>query len=56
MAKQINKPQTIQNILDRANRSNGISINTEKFNQKKDDENFLVEAANFVGAEVVFII
>jgi hypothetical protein len=55
VSKQVDKTKTIQNILDRANRSNnGILINVEKFNQKKDDEKFLVEAANFVSAEVAY--
>ena len=53
--KKLNKKQTIQNILDRANQTNGISIDVAGFNKKaKNDDDFVKGAAKFVGAEVVY--
>ena len=55
--KILNKKATIQNILDRANRSIGISIDVAGFNKKakaKDGNSFVKEAAEFVGAEIVY--
>lgn len=56
MAKKIlNKKATIQNILDKVNGSIGYSIDINKFNEKKDDEQFLIEAAEFCGVEAVYL-
>jgi hypothetical protein len=56
--KKFNKKATIKNICDRANLpGNGISIDTAGFNAKakaKSGDKFVKEAAQFVGAEVVY--
>lgn len=52
--KTVNKQKTIQNILDRCNARIGFSINMDKFNKKREDVEFLMEAAEFVGAKVVY--
>jgi len=53
-AKQINKIATARNILDKCNRSIGLSIDVTKFNEKKGGEKFLIECANFVRCEIVY--
>ncbi|MCF7835104.1 hypothetical protein K9M48_03545 [Candidatus Gracilibacteria bacterium] len=56
--KQVNKEATIQNILDWASRSNGHSIDIQKFNEKMDSsdwETFLIEAAKFCEVEIVYL-
>jgi hypothetical protein len=52
--KRVNIGKTVQNILDKINKSIGYSIDIEKFNQRKNDKAFIIEAANFLGVEVVF--
>jgi hypothetical protein len=55
MAKRkLNKTATIKNILARINSSIGYSIDIEKFNQKKNDEQFLIESAKFCNVEPVY--
>lgn len=53
--KSINKTATIQNILNKINSSIGYSIDIKKFNERKDDEEFLIEAAKFCNVEVVYL-
>ena len=56
--KVIDKPKTIQNIIDWANRSRYHSIDIKGFNEKvnaADGEKFLKEAAEFCGVEVVYM-
>ena len=56
--KKLNKKATIKNILDKANRSIGISIDTVKFNEKakaKDGEKFIKEAAVFCEVDIVYL-
>jgi len=58
MAKKLNKEATIQVIMDKANRSIGVSINVEKFNAKMktpEANDFLVEACQFLHIEPVYI-
>lgn len=50
----INKTKTIQNILNKCNRSIGYSIDIALFNQKKNDVQFLKEAAEFCEVGVVY--
>jgi hypothetical protein len=52
--KKIDKEKTIQNILDKCNKSVGYYINLAKFIAKKDDEKILIECAKFVGTEVCY--
>ena len=54
--KKLNKKATLKNISNRANQSIGISINVKGFNEKVKEEgnDFIIEAAEFIGAEVVY--
>lgn len=54
--RKINIRKTVQNILDKANRSNGMSIDVNGFNKKVEEEgeSFVIEAAEFVGVEVSY--
>ena len=53
--KKINRKKTIQNILDKCNRSIGFSIDIHGFNEKAKDDKFVVEAAEFCEVEVIHI-
>lgn len=53
--KKLNKTATIQNILNKINGSISYSIDIKKFNEKKDDEQFLIEAAEFCEVEAVYL-
>jgi hypothetical protein len=54
MVKTINKKGTIQNILDKCNSSIGTSINVQKFNERSNDDTFLIECANFLNVPVEY--
>lgn len=51
--KKLNRIATIQNILAQVNKGD-YGMDEEKFNEKLEDEKFLIDSADFVGAEVVF--
>lgn len=53
--KHINKQKTIDNILDMCSRNIGFGINVDKFNRRKNDVQFIKEAAEFVGAEIAYV-
>ncbi len=53
--RAIDKKKTVQNILDRINRNPAAyNLDMEKFNQRINDEEFLKQAAKFVGVEIVY--
>ena len=51
---KINKKLTIRNIIERCNSGIGYGINMDKFEQKKNDVQFLIDAAKFVRADVIY--
>jgi len=57
--KKINIKATADKIIDKVNRSRGMmSIDIAKFNEKlkgKDAEEFIKEAAEFCGVEIVYL-
>lgn len=56
--KKINIKATAQNILNKVRHSNGMTIDIAKFNEKlkgKDAEEFIKEAAEFCGVEIVYL-
>jgi hypothetical protein len=53
--EEINKNETIKNILVKCTSSIGYSIDIEKFNKERDNIEFLIAAAKFCEAEIVYI-
>jgi hypothetical protein len=55
--KKVNKEKTLQKIMDKANGSIGISIDTAKLNEelkKPTAESFLVKACKFLSLQPVY--
>ena len=54
----IDKEKTIQNIINKCDGSKGVGINIENFNKRMSEPNeieFLIEAADLVGAKVLYL-
>lgn len=57
MNKVLNKEKTVKAILDKCNRSIGMSINIEKFNeeiQQPNAEEFILDACTLCEVEPVY--
>lgn len=52
--KKINPKATKKAILEKIKNTDGYIVNTEKFNKRSNDENFLIKAAKLVEVEVVY--
>ena len=57
-SRTVDKEATIKNILKKCNGDKGVTVDMEEFNKRltePDEEQFLIEAAELVGANVKYI-
>ena len=52
--RKMNRVATAKNIVNKCNSSHNLCIDIRKFNEKKDDEAFLIECADFVRCDIVW--
>ena len=55
MKKIVNKKATAMEILKKYHSGVGFKINLKKFNEKRNDVDFLKAAAQHVGCEIVYM-